>query len=255
MSDIMKKIIYINIIVTLLVMTFSNSFGSEGNVPLPKVDDIIEWLDEYPFEDEELNIYTSPHTNIYKIDIYMERAKEIHLMDKSHGFLIFYAEKNWYPRDGRSIMIVLPEKKQAIMLSAFGEVENVYDFDNDGVSEVEIRVGAYQGGVSFDKYKIVQFDGVKPIVLYETSFSDNSGCCGEKEDEDWQCGGECDIQIISWKFSDINQDGIQDLIEEKTILKGTDMFHLTTTKETAYYIFKDKKYTQVKDTEKLHLPQ
>ncbi len=228
---------------TLIVIlaTYSTSFGKEKNIILPKAADIVEWIDSYDTLNPDI-----------------KGAREIMLRDKTHAFLVPLTTSRAV--NSNSMAIVFPEKKQAkeisdndMTSSAFSDIENVYDFDKDGVSEVEFSSFASNRGIGFKSYYIVQFDEANPIILHETKLSENSGCCGEKEDR--ECGGECDIPEISWKFIDINQDGIQDLIEEKTIQKGPDMDHLTTTKETAYYIFQNKKYTQVKDTKKLHLPQ
>lgn len=107
------------------------------------------------------------------------------------------------------------------------------DLDHDGISEIETTaLGSGQGRTQGDK-SIVQFEDWKPIVLHRKEFYDNSGCCGPPR---WGCG-KCESQEVKWKFTDLNHDGKDDLIEEIVIKLGT-----TQKKTIKIYLFNNSMF-------------
>lgn len=109
----------------------------------------------------------------------------------------------------------------------------VFDLDRDGVSEVvAISVGSGQGTESGVK-SIVQFDGWDAIVLHQAEFE--SGCAADLS--------SCSSTEVSWKFSDLDNDGKLDLVEEVISSEGGANKPATKSKVVRKFIFKNGKLT------------
>lgn len=224
------------------------SVGNCKNNSMPSNETIMEWWSEDSVNWEDLEYINT------------RSSRKIFLRNRETAFLF---EVSIGPR-GRnstsSVIMVRPEKKQAREVTAFpGHVEiqgvfkhirHVYDLDHDGISEVELSNFVSGQGYGESSYSIVQFDNWTPVILHKTDFSENSGCCGS---EKGSCG-ECHYEDVSWKFVDLNGDGVDDLVEEITTKQGQSEDRLTTTKKNNYYLFKNKKFIKVEDASKLHLP-
>jgi hypothetical protein len=241
------NIINIILLSVVFVMHDSSSCFSQNN-PIPSENDIIKWYhadDSVEDSDEHITF------------VNMDNIKKIFLRNREKAFVTsveINPRRVWKERN--STVMIRPIKKQTREMGvkkgsgSFTDIGNVYDFDHDGVSEVELSfIWAAQGTSGTGRY-LVQFDGWKPIILHEAQFSENTGCCG---DEEGSCD-ECHYEDVSWKFVDLDGDGVDDLVEEMTTKQGPSEDKLTTTKNISYYLFKNKKFIKVDDTSKLHLP-
>jgi len=232
----------------LLVSMFTYEISQchcKNNI-IPSKDNIIKWYQDYM--DEHIS------------SLSMKGVKKVFLYNKEEAFVSTVTiEPRGIPFMNSTILII-PEKKQAREIyhedgtRMFNDIINIYDLDHDGISEIEFSLWSMAQGEESEYRYLVQFDGWKPIILHEAEMYGNSACCSQTKEEAGNCG-ECKFQNVLWKFNDLDGDGVDDLIEETTTQKGPNPDKLTTTKTTAYYLFKNKKFIKVDDPSKLHLPQ
>jgi hypothetical protein len=246
LNDRVQLIAIMNKYLILLFIILCGIVPSTGNCKnnsIPSNDTIIKWWNNDP---------DNYYGDLASKNIYTRTAKKIFLRNKETAFLI---EVSLPDRgdDSDSVIMVRPAKKQAReikQLSGKKDIEQVYDLDHDGVSDVVFSSysGAY--GETGSSYSIVEFVNWNPIILHQIEFFENSGCCGGEK----SCRYECHYEDVSWKFVDLDGDGVDDLVEEMTTKQGPSEDKLTETKTTTYYLFKNKKFIKVDDSSKLHLP-
>jgi hypothetical protein len=123
-----------------------------------------------------------------------------------------------------------------------------HDLNHDGISEIEtVSLGSGQG-TTIGKKSIVQFDGWKPIVLHQMDFEDSNGNCRNYKSPGWICFFK---KEVLWQFSDLNSDGIQDLIEVITISSDDNPKNeLKTEKTINRYLFKNNSFSKIEDSMK-----
>lgn len=160
----------------------------------------------------------------------------IFLKNNEAAFLI---EVHFFSR-GRnftdSILMVRPKLREVKEIEGpFSRDVIVHDLNHDGISEVEtVSLGSGQGTTSGVK-SIVQFDGWKPVVLHKADFFEGCGFIGENS--------MCSSTSISWKFADLNGDGIDDLIEEiSTIPDSPEDKPAAASKAVRRYIFNGSRF-------------
>ena len=185
----------------ILFLLFSSALGFADNTP-PSNDDIQNWWKKN--SKEEMTIEGKP--------------LQIGLRNKEVAYLV---PVGFYGR-GRNFIwhtvIVRPSIKEVREVEEPVRRDSIsHDLNRDGISEIEtVSLGSGQGTTHGEK-SIVQFEDWKPIVLHRKEIYDNSGCCGPPRGG---CG-KCESQEVKWKFTDLNHDGKDDLIEEIIIKLGT----------------------------------
>ncbi len=232
------------IIITILLLTFFPYAVNGKNYKIHSSNNIARWFgDNYIYSIKSVD--NNSVTEVFLRNKEMAFLFEVRKVTAGRGF-----------SEESSVIMVRPTKKQARELAERGEfcffdkIKSIYDFDHDGVSEVELSGFALMNGTSEDHYYLAQFNGFEPIILHQADFYNNLGCCGPGGD----CG-ECKVQNVSWKFVDLDGDGVDDLVEEVVTKQGPSEDKLTETKTTTSYLFKNKKFIKVDDASKLHLPQ
>ncbi|MGZ3236827.1 MAG: hypothetical protein ACXU8A_05560 [Burkholderiaceae bacterium] len=116
----------------------------------------------------------------------------------------------------------------------------VHDFAKSGVSEVVTTSIASGGGSTDGAQSIVQFQGWKAIVLHSIRFGNNEGEWGKQDKRYWS-------KSVSWKFVDLDNNGIDDLVETITIEKGRKNTEPLKTTVTHKYLFKNNRYIRQGD--------
>ena len=220
------------IMTSLLVLLFLSTLGFTANTP-PSDDDIKNWWKQN--SKEELTINGKP--------------LQIHLRSKEVAYLV---PVGIYPR-GRNFIwhsvLVRPTLKEVREIDyPVGEECVVHDLDNDGTSEIEtVSLGSGQG-TTIGKKSIVQFDGWEPIVLHQMDFEDSNGNCRNYKSPGWICFFK---REVLWQFSDLNSDGIKDLIEVIIISSDDNPKNeLKTEKTINRYLFKNNCFSKIEDSMK-----
>lgn len=167
-----------------------------------------------------------------KIDL-LGKPIQIRLGDKEVAYLVgasFDRGRN----DMFGTVIVRPRLQEVREVAEPVRIDiKVFDLDRDGVSEVIAKsVGSGQGTESGVR-SIVQFNGWDAIVLHQAEFE--SGCAPDLS--------SCSSTKISWKFSDIDNDGKLDLIEDTIASEGETNKPATISKVVRRFIFKHGKFT------------
>jgi hypothetical protein len=117
---------------------------------------------------------------------------------------------------------------------------DVLDLNNDGVSEIVVVALGSGGGSTIGARSIVQFQGWTPIVLHQVKFEDNEGTWGVRDNRYFS-------RSVSWEFSDLDNDGNTDLIEEITTKKGRNNKDPITTKVRRKFLFKNNLFVRYVD--------
>lgn len=82
----------------------------------------------------------------------------------------------------------------------------LYDINNDGISELVIESGFGRGGYYEGEKRLVQLTGMEFHTVYSSSFSDNSGACTSP----------LVTETIKWNFSNKNSQGEVILTETRS---------------------------------------
>jgi hypothetical protein len=167
-----------------------------------------------------------------KIDL-LGKPIQIRLRDKEIAYLV-EASFDRGRNDMFGTVIVRPRLQEVREVAEPVRIEiKVFDLDRDGVSEVIAKsVGSGQGTESGVR-SIVQFDGWNAIVLHQAEFE--SACAPDLS--------SCSSTKISWKFSDLDNDGKLDLIEDTISSEGETNKPATISKVVRRFIFKNGKFT------------
>lgn len=203
---------------------------------------LVAWAESPPSKQDVQTWWSAKSTEEMTIE---GDLKDIRLLNKEVAYLV---PVSFYQR-GRNfiwhMVMVRPRLKEVREVDdpVRGDIE-VLDLNRDGVSEViAVSLGSGQG-TTIGVKALVQFDGWKPIVLHESGFEDNEGAYGEKSDR-------FHSRSVEWKFSDLNGDGIDDLIEEVTTQKGRKDKSPITTKVRHEYLFKENRFIKYDYKKKL----
>jgi hypothetical protein len=211
---------------SILFLLFSSALGFADNTP-PSNDDIQNWWKQN--SKEKMTIEGKP--------------VEIGLRNKEVAYLV---PVGFYGR-GRNFIwhtvMIRPSIRQVREVEEPVRVDNiVHDLNHDGISEIEtVSLGSGQGTTHGAK-SIVQFEGWDPIVLHQTEFSDNLGCCGPPMGG---CG-PCVSKEVNWKFVDLDGDGSDDLLEQIITKTGPSESKLRSKKTINGYIFKENVFMKLK---------
>jgi hypothetical protein len=117
-------------------------------------------------------------------------------------------------------VLIRPKLEEVIDVSEYvGNEYEVYDLDNDGISEVVSKVSGSGQGTEMGKKLIVMFDEWKPIVLHEVAFMTGmsmDSTSGRDETIDWKFVNKSDVNkyaklieaiyINEWTAKDINDE-------------------------------------------------
>lgn len=110
-----------------------------------------------------------------------------------------------------SPIVVLVDKKNnwAKELKEFELTYKVQDFDvnEDGISELIITTGFGRGGFNERTLSLVQIVDRNVTVLYSNNAYDAQGTCRE----------EVEDRNVTWSITDVDDDGISELVETVTI--------------------------------------
>jgi len=116
----------------------------------------------------------------------------------------------------------------------------VRDLNNDGVSEVVAASLGSGGGSTIGEKCIVQFQGWTPIVLHRVKFEDNEGTWGIRDNRYFS-------RSVSWEFTDLDNDGNADLVEEVITQKGRNNRDPIITKVRRKFLFKNNRFVRYAD--------
>lgn len=122
----------------------------------------------------------------------------------------------------------------------------VYDLNKDGISEVVADSGAMAQGIIEGSIYIVQFYGWTPVVLHQAEFFGNFGICGPPPEFSF----ECFSKSVNFKFTDLNDDNIDDLVEETIFKEGISTNNLHSKKVIKKYIFKNNVFHKMENNNK-----
>lgn len=139
---------------------------------------------------------------------------EIHLMNRETAYLypVFISHRG--RNDFIHTIMARPDLKEVREVADPVRRDlKVFDFDNDGISEVVCMALGSGEGSTVGVKAIVQFDGWTPIVLHKADFEDNEGAYGTRTERYFS-------RSVSWQFTDSDNDGNADLVEEITIKQG-----------------------------------
>jgi hypothetical protein len=141
-------------------------------------------------------------------------------------------------------LLVRPDLKEARQTHELDQVERVIDLDRDGVDEVVLSRWHTSTGETWGSHSLIQFDGWKPIILHSQEFNDNfGGLCSKSEN-----GISCHSRVVTWTFTDLDQDHVVDLVETIVDTDGDEYDQpdrLTRTTKVNLYWFKDNKFVLV----------
>lgn len=160
----------------------------------------------------------------------------IHLLDKERAYLV---SVGFYGRGRNDIwhtVMVRPSLKEVHELSEVGSQDiQVLDLDGDGVSEVAATsVGSGQG-TEVRVRTIVQFDGWSPVTLREARSEQGCGFVGDQMN--------CHRETVTWTFSDLDGDGVLDLVEEVESTETEGNGPKKTSKSTHQLLFKNRQFS------------
>lgn len=193
--------------------------GSQDNLVVPTKESIAAWWQSQA--GEEMTIEGEPI--------------EIHLISKEKAYLV---PVGFYGRGRNDIwhaVIARPSSKEVRELKEVGNQDiQVFDLDGDGISEVvSTSVGSGQG-TEVRVRTVVQFDGWNPSVLRKARSHQGCGFVGDQMN--------CQSETVTWAFSDLDGDGILDLLEtvEKNETEGSGPNK--TSKSTSPLLFKNRAF-------------
>lgn len=144
-------------------------------------------------------------------------SAEVKLIDKKSAWLLSCQRPEASRAEGHANIMYVPETDR---LTEFGSnlvYRTVLDLEGDGVSEVELTHGGVGQGIMAGRYHLGRFGGKKNPHVFFTSadFEDNSGAydAGSPEHE------VTDVELF---YIDLNDDGIDDIIQRVTHTKGSE---------------------------------
>lgn len=161
---------------------------------------------------------------------------EIHLRNREVAYLVPVS----ISPSGRNFMfrmaLVRPALQESREISdyIYSHAE-VYDFDGDGVSEVVGVAFGSGGGTLFGEKSIVQFDGWNPMLLYQSDYHDTEGVCGKR------CH-RFSSKSLDWKFVDLDNNGVVDLLETVTTEEGRNYRDPIVTQFTYRWFFHENRF-------------
>jgi hypothetical protein len=172
-----------------------------------------------------------------EISIEYDGYKSLHLSNNEKAYL---ANVYVYGR-GRNfasqVILIRPKLKKVVILdSPITHEFEIFDLDNNGVSEiVGTSLGSGQGTTK-GKKSIIQIDEWERItILREMDFTDNSGAYGKKDYRYF-------MKDVFWEFSDIDKDGKLDLRETRVIHEGRNNRNPIVTEGLYKYVFKNNEF-------------
>jgi hypothetical protein len=179
----------------------------------------------------------------------MWRAKESFSIENmipvfmSGGELAYYFSVRFSQR-GRCCevggILLRPRLNQAKEIKGLFSTVKSFDLDGDGISELETE-GAYTGqGYTKGRKKLGFFNNWKFVELKRSEFRDNLGVCRSEKDYD-KLKTDCYSKTVSWKYIDLNQDGILDLKETATEIIWNWKKNIKKDIVVKEYVFKNKK--------------
>ncbi len=210
----------VNLLLVLSLAWVCTSVAADTTLHPPQKQDVQAWFKLHSLEEVELN----------------EDPAAVYLRSKELAYL---AAATFPARSGdeqRQVLLIRPDLQE---VREAGEAVRdnfvVLDIAEDGVNEVMALATHSEQGEFKGVRSIVQFDGWNAIVLHQAVFGDNLGVCGHGPDSP-----KCFENSVEWIFSDLDQDGVDDLIEKlvKSTGPSEDRLHVTQRKTQAY-LFKN----------------
>ncbi len=167
-----------------------------------------------------------------------EQPMPVYLRSQELAYLVSVSFSQRSINDVKQVLIIRPALQE---VREAGEAVHddylVLDIDGDGVSEVMGLATRYGKGTVAGTRSIVQFDDWTPEVLHQAAFDDNLGVCGHGA-----ASPKCIENSVEWIFSDLNNDGFDELIErlEKNTGPSAEHLHVVRSKTVAYLFKKDR---------------
>lgn len=188
----------------LLIAVFALSLTAQAQTP-PTKEQILEWwVPTTPDATslEELFTLSEDHP---LIEIRL-RNKEVAYIAKAN----FIKTTRTFP----SYILIRPALKEAreIQDYYFVSIDHVYDFNQDGTSEIVINSFIRKCNGTTSIQQIIQFNGWETVVLHQ-AVSKNKIAWSDDPDPSY-------YKEVDWQFIDLNNDGIIDLDEIVTHEEG-----------------------------------
>ena len=204
-------------LMAVLIFLALPCFAASGNHGLPSSSEIRKWWNpqEKKRPDEPLEV---------------RDLRAIRLKSGEAAFVASVA----YPERARccawGILLVRPNLHEAREVGSLCKVTRVLDLDHDGISEV-VTTGSFLGqGATSGQHRLLNFDGWKPVVLYEKDFGDVLGGCGMEV-----IGHRCTSKEVTWFFTDLDGDWDEDLVELIVFKEGKESDELKWTSRVRAY--------------------
>jgi hypothetical protein len=172
-----------------------------------------------------------------KISVIDNSYKPFYLTNKEKAYLAKVHVEGRGRNFNSQIILIRPDNKKVILLSeTITHDFEIYDLDNNGISEiVGVSLGSGQGSTRGRK-SIVQIDEWdRVIVLREMNFRDNSGAYGKKDNRYY-------MKDIIWEFSDFDSDGVKDLLETRIVHEGRNNRNPVVTQGLYKYVYKNNEF-------------
>ena len=215
----------VNLWFVLFLAWGCTALAADTSVLSPQKLEVQAWWKLHSLEPVELN----------------EEPAPVYLRSKELAYLAAAAFPGRSGDDQRQVLLIRPDLQE---VREAGEAVRdnfvVLDIAEDGVNEVMALSTRTEQGVFKGTRTIVQFDGWNAVVLHQAVFGDNLGVCGH----DLQTP-KCFENSVEWIFSDLDQDGVDDLIEKLLFSVGPSEDHLQVVhRKTQAYLFKDDTFVK-----------
>jgi len=174
-----------------------------------------------------------------------EEPAPVYLRNKELAYLATATFPGRLGDDSRQVLLIRPDLQE---VREAGEAVRdnfvVLDIAADGVNEVMALATRSNHGTVNGMRSIVQFDGWTANVLHQAASGDNLGACGHGPGSP-----KCFEISVEWIFSDLDQDGIDDLIEKRITSSGPSEDRLRVTGiKTFAYLFKNDRFVKAGKT-------
>jgi hypothetical protein len=196
-------------------------------------------LGEYNAPSEHhIYLWWDPPEGMSKAGMFVDKVVPITLTGNERAWLARVS----FPERGRNFqlgsLLVRPKLQEAREIDLVGHTFGVIRNNLNEAAVIWTETFASGQGTTDQHKRVLYFDGWKPVILYQVSFGNNLGDCGEEREP----ARKCYAKEVAWTFKDLDNDSKDDLIEVHIQQEGPRQDELLWATKVNIYLIKDGKF-------------